>query len=522
MIDRFAARFGRPAMTPRGVLLLWGTVLLLLFLMRAFLFTGTDADDAEQLTYMQSWALGYGARNPPVFTWLVLMVQPIFGVTVASVAFVKFALLAGSFYLIYRSGEIVFGDRALAALAALSPIAVYYVSWDATFHYTHSVILAFAVCLTFYQLLVLERRRDLLSYILFGIGIGFGLQSKYNYLIFLAVLVAGVFANRDMRRLFLDRRTLITVAISLLLAAPHYYWLWQQRTLLSAIAKDRFNPGGPSHTPFDLAGIGETVMAVINFILPLALFYLLLFPRAWGPAGMRAAPNSRHRRLLDFVIAGIVLLTLAGVIAFGAVRVRTHYMFLLILFPIAFLARVQAAGITPRMINLFATTLVGLAIIVPTAVVIKYVVDPLRHSKAYYNVPYAAFAAHLKDAGFTDGTIIGDWFGYPLAGNFRPYFPNARIINLLDWQLLPPKGKNLDRLIAPPPPGEKGQCLLLWTPTSDGARKAAVIEKANLLLDAGLSQKTPPHFISAEMTNGRGRTLRIGYILIQHGPGNCR
>ena len=245
MIDRFAARFGRPAMTPRGVLLLWGTVLLLLFLMRAFLFTGTDADDAEQLTYMQSWALGYGARNPPVFTWLVLMVQPIFGVTVASVAFVKFALLAGSFYLIYRSGEIVFGDRALAALAALSPIAVYYVSWDATFHYTHSVILAFAVCLTFYQLLVLERRRDLLSYILFGIGIGFGLQSKYNYLIFLAVLVAGVFANRDMRRLFLDRRTLITVAISLLLAAPHYYWLWQQRTLLSAIAKDRFNPGGP-------------------------------------------------------------------------------------------------------------------------------------------------------------------------------------------------------------------------------------------------------------------------------------
>jgi 4-amino-4-deoxy-L-arabinose transferase-like glycosyltransferase len=346
--------------------------------------------------------------------------------------------------------------------------------------------------------------------------------SKYNYLIFLAVLIAAVFAERDMRRLFLDRRMLIAVLISLTLAAPHYFWLWQQRALLSAIAKDRFNPGGPSSGLLNLAGIGETLIAVINFVLPLALFYLFLFPRAWGRAGMRAAPSTRHRRLLDFTILGIILLTLVGVICFGAVRVRTHYMFLLILFPIAFLLRAQTAGIIPRMVNLFALSLVGLAVIVPTAVAIKYVVDPLRHSKAYYNVPYAAFAAQIKEAGFTGGTIIGDWFGYPLAGNFRPYFPNARIINLLDWQLVPTKGKKLDRYLTPPPPDAKGQCLLLWTPTADGGRKIAVIDKANALLDAGLPRNTAPHFISAEMTNGRGRMLRIGYILIHDGPGNCR
>jgi 4-amino-4-deoxy-L-arabinose transferase-like glycosyltransferase len=521
-IDRFAARYGRLAMTPRGVLAIWATVLLLLFAMRAFLFTGTDADDAEQLIYMQSWSLGYGARNPPVFTWLVIMVQPIFGVAVASVVFVKFMLLAGSFYLLYRSGEIVLGDRSLAALAALSPIALYYVSWDAAFHYTHSVILAFAVCLTFYQLLVLERRRDLVSYVLFGIGVAFGLLSKYNYLIFLAVLLAAVFFERDMRRIFLDWRMLVATGISIVLAAPHYFWLWQQRAWLSAMAKDRFNPGGPSNGPFNLAGVGETLTAVINFVLPLAIFYLALFPRAWGKDGLQAAPNVRHRRLLDSIILGIILLTLAGVICFGAVRVRTHYMFLLILIPIAFLARAQAAGIVQRMVNLFALSLLGFAVIVPTAVLIKYAIDPMRHSKAYFHVPYAEFAARLKDAGFSDGTIIGDWFGYPLAGNFRPYFPNARIINLLDWQLVLPKEKNLSRFIAPPQPDERGQCLLLWTPTADGARKAAVIEKANELLGAGLPDNAEAHLVTAEMTNGHGRTLSIAYILIHDGPGNCR
>jgi hypothetical protein len=521
-IELFAARCGKIAMSPRGVLAAWGTVLAILFVMRAFFFTGTDADDGEQLIYMQSWALGYGARNPPVFTWLIIMVQPIFGVTVAAVVFVKFVLLACCFYLLYRSGLIVLGDRALAALAALSPIALYYVSWDAAFHYTHSIILALAICLTFHQFLVLDRRRDLRSYILFGLGLAFGLLSKYNYLLFLGALLIAVLAERDTRRVVLDRRMLVAAVVAALVAAPHYYWLWQQRIWLSAIAKDRFNPEGPASGVLNLAGVLETFSAALNFLLPLALLYLLFFPRAWGPAGFKDTPGARYRRILDTLFVAILALTLVGVVAFGAVRVRNHYMFLLILFPLLALTRARAAGAGPQALNLFGTALLVFAVVVPAGVVIKYAIDPLRSGKAYYHVPYAEFADRIRAAGFSQGTIVGDWFGYPLAGNFRPYFPNARILNLLDWQIAQPQGKNLIRLIPPPAPDANGQCLLIWTPTDDGARKQAVLRKAQLLLGANVPPDTPAQFLTAEMHNGHGRTLTIAYILLPEGRGNCR
>ena len=118
--------------------------------------------------------------------------------------------------------------------------------------------------------------------------------------------------------------------------------------------------------------------------------------------------------------------------------------------------------------------------------------------------------------------ILGDWFGYPLAGNFRPYFPNARILNLLDWQIAVPQGADLGRLIPPPREGANGKCLLMWTPTGDGARKQAVLRKAELLLGVTLPPDTPAQYLTAEMHNGHGRTLTIAYILLPEGRGNCR
>jgi hypothetical protein len=212
-----------------------------------------------------------------------------------------------------------------------------------------------------------------------------------------------------------------------------------------------------------------------------------------------------------------------GVIALGAVRVRNHYMFLLILFPIGFLARAQAAGASAQALNRFAASLVAFAIIVPAAVGIKYMIDPLRSGKAYYHVPYAEFAQRLRAAGFTQGTIVGDWFGYPLAGNFRPYFPEARILNLLDWQQITLGEGDVPRHMVPPLRSDAhGQCLLLWMPQEDGGRKRAVLQAANALLGVDLPEDTEAQYLTAELHNGRGRTLRIAYILLPEGRGDCR
>jgi len=520
-IDHLAARIARVALSPRWVFVVWATIIGMIFLMRSLLFTGADADDSEQLICIQDWALSCGPRNPPLFTWIVILFQPVFGPTIASVIFVKFLIVGACLFLLYQASKRVLQDRALAALVALSPIGIYYFAWDAAFHYTHSVMVAFAVCLTFYALLTLERRQDFLSYVLFGVSIAVGALSKFNYFLFLTGLLVAMAAIRDFRGLLLDRRMPVAVAVGLALASPYYVWLWNNRTWASALAKDRFTPGGANVSLINLTGFGELIVATINFVLPLALFMLLFFFRAWGRAGTQPAVSTRYRRLLELTFLAMLGIALIGILALDAMRIRAHYMFVLILFPLLIVARVQAAGISARAINRYATTLVALAVILPSAVVVKYAIDPLRGGKAYYHVPYAKLSEKLRDAGFTRGTIMGDWLGYPLAGNFLPYFPGSRIVNILDLQMGLPRKIKQTRSIPAVEANRHGDCLLLWTPDGTGYRKKVMIDWAEKLLGASIPSDVPTHSLSAPFHNGRWRIITFEYILVP-GIGDCR
>jgi len=520
-IDRTASRIGRFAMSPRWVLAIWAFILCSVFILRAFFFTGTDSDDAEQLICMQNWALSCGPRNPPLFTWLGLLVQPIVGQNFVSVILVKFSVMAACLFLLYRSSLLVLKDKALASLVTLSPIGIYYFAWDAIFHYTHSVMVAFAVCLTFYLLLLLERRPSLWLYLLFGLSIGVGALSKFNYLLFLLALLAGASADRDLRRIVLDARMLLAALIGAVTAAPYYVWLWNHRSWASALAKDRFTPGADTYSFIDFSGLGELFISILNFVLPLTIFLVVCFPWALGPAGARDAVSARYRRLLEITFLVMLAMCLIGVVGFGASRIRTHYMFVLILFPLLFIARAQAAEASSRARNLFAATLVVLAVIVPSGVAIKYAIDPLRGSKAYFHVPYAKLAADLKQAGFTKGTIVGDSLGYPLAGNFLPYFPDSRIVNLLDWQLEIPDDIGSDRAIPVLSDQAQGQCLIIWTPDGNGERKAIAMLRTRELLWVDLPKDVEARHLIGEFHNGRGREITFDYILLP-GTGNCR
>jgi hypothetical protein len=45
-------------------------------LLKAFGLNGLDIDSAEQVYFAQSWQMGYGTRQPPLYTWLVLAFKP--------------------------------------------------------------------------------------------------------------------------------------------------------------------------------------------------------------------------------------------------------------------------------------------------------------------------------------------------------------------------------------------------------------------------------------------------------------
>jgi 4-amino-4-deoxy-L-arabinose transferase-like glycosyltransferase len=525
VLDPLAQSVGGVALTPRGVAMIWGGLLVFFCVMRAFVFPGAERDDSEMLVHTQQWAWGYDGRNPPLFTWLVKSLQLVAGPTLGSVVFVKFALLGGAYWMLFLGARRALADDRLAALVALSPLAMYHVVWVTTFHLTHTAALAFTVTLTFYAVIRLEDRNRPIDYLFLGVACGLGLLSKYNYALFASVFLAAACTDRGLRRCILDPWILLAAVLAVAAAAPHYVWLrqWVEADPVgfSTLVEERFalkyvTLGYNSA----VRGLIDAPLAVLHFLLPCLVFLGLLFPRAFWVAGSGAAPSARYRHILGLTLFGLVFLIVLAVGVLQVPRVKIHYMFILILFPIFFFARVQATGPSARSLNLYAVILVIMAGIVGSVVVAKYFVDPQRRSKAQHNVPYKALADGLRAAGFERGTIVGDWFTYSVAGNLRPYFPESRIVNLHDWRhRLKAQPTGLPWIDRPTQGG--GQCLLVWTKGKTD-RETVVRHGARLLFGMEQDDSHRVGVVSAFMPPGGSRPVHLAYILAPLGAGTCR
>ena len=89
--------------------------------------------------------------------------------------------------------------------------------------------------------------------------------------------------------------------------------------------------------------------------------------------------------------------------------------------------------------------------IVPLLLLAKFWFEPLWCRKCPLHIPYPAFAEDIRRAGFERGTIVSHFSRYKNGGILRPFFPDARIIDL-----------KLLALADPPPNIDAGQCLLIW------------------------------------------------------------
>jgi hypothetical protein len=138
---------------------------------------------------------------------------------------------------------------------------------------------------------------------------------------------------------------------------------------------------------------------------------------------------------------------------------------------------------------------------------VKFAAEPQWCKRCYFHMPYAALADQIRDAGFARGTMIEFFHRIQLAGNFRPYFSDSRILSTKYPYYRP------TRLRA-------GPCLLLWDP----AYSESIPE---LLRDfaaeaAGIAPDTPYEVgaVEAPLVNGAGSTARLRYALVTGGA--CR
>ena len=465
--------------------------------LRLFLFPGIGGDDGEQLIFAQAFDWGYQLRNPPLYTWIVIAAQALFGVGIHTVIMVKFMLLAGIYLILWRAALRLIAEPRDAALAAATPMALFYLAWDSLHGFSHSILVTLLYVATILALLRLDEAATWDRFVGLGVGLGLGLLSKYAFALFALALLGAALLDPHLRQRFGDRRIIVTLLIAAAIATPHFHWLFGHLQ----------DP--PPGSGGGIKGLGRLIVAALGFLSPLWLFLLVAY---WPAVRTPTAPLGEARRWCRFFERYLLILGLAaglGVLFFHVDRVRTHYMFVLIPFLLYFVLRFSAAApaAAPRrlaaLLSLCALTVLG-------GLVVKYLAEPVKCERCQHHIPYPALASELVKAGFTGGTIFADWYPDPLPGNLRARFPASRVISAKHPTVLPP-------LVA-----EGGQCLLVWPITDDGDRGSATIAAANRVLKAGISVDAVSATVTAPLAGISGRTYSLGYLLVSNGAGDCR
>lgn len=517
--DRLAARTaGRLLNGPQffGALVLY---LALIALIKGQLYLGGLGHDADQLVLSQAFQLGYDNRNPPLFTWLVIAATRALGPGLGAVLAVKSLTMLVLYGFLYLAARRALRDPALAVLAALAPFAMYEVGLWLAIKYSNTAALAALCMASVYVLIRLGESGRTFWYLCFGIVAGLGLLAKYNYAIILVALVLASLFDAGFRAHLRDRRILLSLAIALAIIAPHATWMVTEAPGYQESASGRFGMGSdlPWRERLTL-GWRAGVKAILNMLLPLALGVPFLAWTAWRRRAEDAAdwPGRRYFRLFGIYLLICVVAVFALVAVSGAVKVRGHYLFIFLPFPIWLFAWLQSLRPSRVVRERIALAFVLSALASPAIMAAKYVTHPLGSDRvAPYNLPYQALAERLREDGFTRGTLYAHDYPYSLSGNLRRYLPGVRIL-----------GSNTPHF-TPPANETPGVCLLLWAKHPKSTHDGGMIAAAGQLFgfDAatdGLLADSILAEIEVEIAGGRGRTQGFAYRLFPDGAGTCR
>ncbi|MBB2700850.1 UNVERIFIED_ORG: 4-amino-4-deoxy-L-arabinose transferase-like glycosyltransferase [Rhizobium esperanzae] len=410
-----------------------------------------DLDEAEQVFRSQWLAAGYGPQ-PPFYNWLQYGVFQFAGVSLTALSVVKNLLLFISYLLYGLTARLILRDMALVAMATLGLLTIPQMAFEMQRDLTHTVAVFFSASIFFYGFIRSLKQPSLASYLVAGVGIGFGLLAKYNFAILPAAALIAALADARLRPRIFDRRLVVTIAVALVITLPHLFWLKDNLDFATARTLEKMTASGhASHLMQVAMGVGSLALAVISFAGLTVAVFAVVFGKGLRPALAAGSDWTRliERMMLVF-LAGILLLIVFG----GAAGIKDRWLVpMLFILPLYFCLKVEAAGIeTGKAFRRFMPVVAVIMIGVPA--VLYGSVAAARFTGHYerLNRPYATMLENLRKQAEPAAILAGDSL---LAGNLRQDIPGVPVLSvdypgfhpdlagrrplLLVW-LIPPKG----------------------------------------------------------------------------------
>ncbi|RUL96761.1 ArnT family glycosyltransferase [Rhizobium chutanense] len=412
-----------------------------------------DLDEAEQVFRSQWLAAGYGPQ-PPFYNWLQYTVFQITGVSLAALSVVKNLLLFISYLLYGLTARLVLRDKALVAIATLGLLTIPQMVFEMQRDLTHTVAVFFSASIFFYGFIRSLKQPSLASYLIAGIGIGFGLLAKYNFAILPAAALIAALADARLRPRIFERRLALTAAVALIITLPHLFWLKDNLDFATARTLEKMTASDNASYPMQVAmGVSSLALAVISFAgLTVAVFATVFGKKLRSALAAQSEWTRLLERMMLVFLTGILLLIVFG----GAAGIKDRWLVpMLFIVPLYFCLKIEAAGEeTDKAFRRFMPIVTVIMIGVPAALYGS--VATARFSGHYerLNRPYAGMLEILRKQAEPAAILAGDSL---LAGNLRQDIPDIHVLSmdypgfkpdisgrrplLLVW-LIPHKGEN--------------------------------------------------------------------------------
>ncbi|MDE3741353.1 ArnT family glycosyltransferase [Maribacter polysaccharolyticus] len=231
-----------------------------------------ELEDAEQAYYTQWLRWGYDDQ-PPLYTWLQYGVNQVFGSHKVSFSLLRGAIFASILLLMWRFAHKMIKDTNKVELAILG-LVLLPVFIDFTFRrLSHTSLLCAAVLASYLILERLMHRRTWGNYALFGLVVGIGLLSKYNYAFFLAALGLTMFFDAPVQKVVCHKKIFLTVLLVVAVSFPHFHWLLGPEGYLTelqqSIAEKTENVSG--NGLYVIGPLFSLLLNLLRLILPLAV-----------------------------------------------------------------------------------------------------------------------------------------------------------------------------------------------------------------------------------------------------------
>ncbi|WP_372366914.1 ArnT family glycosyltransferase [Candidatus Uabimicrobium sp. HlEnr_7] len=372
-------------------------------------------DESEQIIYAkQGFAWGYGSE-PPLYTWIQLIFFSFIPHKIFALSLCKYTLLFIGYLFMFLSAKIVVRDELIATACTCSLFFIPVIAFEAQRDLSHSVILFTMCCITLYLFLSLIEHPRTITYALIGFVVGLGGLSKYNYALYLAILITAWMCDLRFRKVFFNKRTLLAIIISAIIVCGHIFWIYSSLEDMNFHRKITIVENFSSFN-----ALARTAITFFSFIGLFLVMFVAFFYKE-----LKNIKKIFANKFLYLYIFAMVVLVLI-VLIFKIEKVKTRwYLPLYFSVPIYAFAIIKEQ-VKSKKIKVFISTTISAALIICLVMFLRIYCAAITEKPKRLNLPIRDMATFFAEQKYNNYLIVAE--NRSIAGTLQLYLPKSTVI----------------------------------------------------------------------------------------------